>query len=78
MNFSYTENPGYLDLITGMYDGMKWYYRYDNWQNYSFPAGFISDFRKYYFFPLQESYPIFYLSIFSQFFAIYLKSSFAR
>ena len=41
MNFSYTTNPGYTDLVTGLYGAMKWYYRSDNWENYTFPDGFI-------------------------------------
>jgi hypothetical protein len=41
MNFSYTTNPGYLDLICDMYKAMKWHYRSENWGNYTFPDGFI-------------------------------------
>lgn len=63
-DFSYEENPGYLDLVTGIYKSAGWYYRKENWGNYSFPSSFISDFRHYYFFKLDESYPIFYWAIF--------------
>ncbi|CAF0836893.1 unnamed protein product [Brachionus calyciflorus] len=63
MNFSYTENPGYIDLLVGMYRGMRWYYREENWGNYTFPASFFDDFRKYYHFKLEESYPILYIAI---------------
>lgn len=63
MNFSYTNNPGYIDLVVGVYQGMSWYYRADNWDNYTFPQSFFDDFRKYYFFKLEESYSILFLSI---------------
>lgn len=63
MNFSYTEKPGYIDLVVGIYNGISWYYRPDNWENYTFPSSFFADFRKYYFFPIQETYPIFYLAV---------------
>jgi hypothetical protein len=63
MNFTYTENPGYLDLVVGIYKGCSWYYRADNWRNYSFPGGFFDDMRKYYHFSFVEAMPIFYWSI---------------
>ena len=58
MNFTYTTNPGYLDLICGMYKAIRWHYREDNWGDYTFPSGFFADFRKYYFFPIDETLPI--------------------
>jgi hypothetical protein len=63
MNFSYSENPGYVDLVVGMYNAVRWHYRADSWGNYTFPAGFIADFRKYYHFPAHEMLPILYWSI---------------
>lgn len=64
MNFSYTSNPGYLDLVLDMYTSVRWVYSEEIWQNYTFPEDFYSDFRKYYKFPLEESYPILYIAIF--------------
>lgn len=62
--FKYTENPGYVDLIQGTYTAMNWYYSKEMWTNYTFPASFISDFRKYYYFKFHESYPIFGWAVF--------------
>lgn len=63
MNFSYTTNPGYLDLAHDTYRAIRWHYRADNWNDYTFPASFFHDFKRYYFFPLKDSYPIFYIAI---------------
>jgi len=63
MNFSYTTNPGYIDLFKGMYQAIRWHYREENWQNYTFPQGLVDDFNKYYLFPLEQSYPIVYIAI---------------
>ena len=41
MNFSYTTNPSYVDLVSGMYKAMRWHYRADNWDGYTFPNGFF-------------------------------------
>lgn len=41
MNFSYTTNPNYLDLVCGMYKAIRWHYRAENWGDYTFPDGFI-------------------------------------
>ena len=41
MNFSYTTNPNYIDLVTGMYKACRWHYRAENWGDYTFPDGFI-------------------------------------
>ena len=62
-NFSYTENPGYFDLIQDMYLGARWHYRAENWGNYTFPSGFIADFRHYYYFSPYETLPILFWSI---------------
>lgn len=63
MNFSYTTSPGYLDLVGDMYSAMRWYYREDSWNGYTFPQGFIDDFTKYYHFPLSEAIPIMIIAI---------------
>lgn len=63
MNFSYTTNPGYLDLIFDMIGAIRWHYRAENMVGYKFPSGFFEDFKRYYVFPLEESLPIFYLAI---------------
>jgi hypothetical protein len=63
-DFSYEENPGYLDLITGVYKSAGWYYRKENWgDDYSFPTSFFADFKHYYFFKFEESYPIYFWAI---------------
>jgi hypothetical protein len=63
IDFGYSTNPGYYDLIHDAWTCIGWYYRPDNWKNYSFPADFISDFKYYYFFPFDESYPIYYIAL---------------
>lgn len=63
MNFTYTENPSYLDLGVGIFRAVRWHYRPDNWVGYSFPSSFFADFKKYYYFPLEETLPIFYWSV---------------
>lgn len=63
MNFSYTTNPGYKDLVCDMYKAMRWHYRAENWGNYTFPQGFIDDFRKYYDFPIYEFMPVIYIAL---------------
>ena len=49
MNFSYKTNPGYLDLVCDMHKVIKWHYRSENWDNYTFPDGFVKGliFKKY-------------------------------
>ena len=63
MNFSYTTNPGYMDLFVGFYKSVTWYYRADNWGDYSFPMSFFKEFRHYYFFKLEEALPMIYIAI---------------
>lgn len=63
MNFSYTTNPSYVDLVSGMYKAMRWHYRADNWDGYTFPNGFFKDMVRYYDFPLVDMLPILYFAI---------------
>ena len=63
MNFSYTTNPGYLDLVTDVYKAIRWHYRAENWKGYSFPSSLFEDFARYYHFPLVEMLPILYIGI---------------
>lgn len=63
MNFSYTTNPGYVDLVGDMYKAIRWHYRAENWGNYTFPQGFFDDMNKYYSFPISEGVPILYIGI---------------
>jgi len=48
-----------LDFIPAM----QWYYSPEMMKDYNFPADFITDFLKFYKFPLEESYPIYYIAI---------------
>lgn len=38
MNFNYTRNPGYIDLVVNSYRALKWHHsfaHYDNWQDWT-------------------------------------------
>lgn len=63
IDFGYTTNPGYIDLVVGAFKAIKWHYRLDNWENYTFPQTFIQDFSKYYRFPYEEILSTVYLVI---------------
>lgn len=63
VSFGYAENPGYMDLILGIYKNVKWYYRFDNWKNYTVPNDFYHDLRDNFDFPIHETYPIIIISI---------------
>ena len=63
IDLGYTENPGYLDLVVGVYKNVKWYYRFDKWTNYTFPNDLVSDLVDNYSFPIPETYPIFYIAV---------------
>ena len=52
-----------MDLFSGMYQAIRWHYREENWQNYTFPQGLVDDFNKYYLFPIEQSYPIVYIAV---------------
>ena len=60
---SFTSNPGYYDLIHDLYTSLKWFYRPDMMQNYSFPKSLIDDFQKYYFFEHDDYFLIIYIAI---------------
>lgn len=55
---SFTTNPGYLDLVVDLYKSMTWFYRPQNWGNYTFPQSFFDDFKKYYYFPVNDYFLI--------------------
>lgn len=76
--FSYTNNPRYVDLFNEIYNLTCWYYRKDNWQNYSFPGSFVKDFKKYYYFKLEEAYPICYWIIFFTVIRYFLELKFLK
>jgi hypothetical protein len=63
ITFTYFENPGYLDLVLGIYRLLAWDYRSDNWKEYSFGARFKKEMSTYFYFPLGDLIPIFYSSI---------------
>ena len=58
------ENPGYIDLIVGMYEGYFSYSNNEKFKDYSFPQSFLDDFKRYYHVESNEYLEIFYLSIF--------------
>ena len=64
VGLGYTENPGYFDLLLGIYKNVKWYYRFDSWKNYSVPNDFYADVVENFDFPAQDAYPIIYIAIF--------------
>lgn len=62
-NYNYTRDPGYYDLITGVFNAVIWRFRAENMKDYSFPRDFFRDFSREFVFPLAESYPILYIAI---------------
>jgi hypothetical protein len=58
MNPSRSGNPGYSDLVVDFYKAFVWSYRDAEIKNYSFPSGFVSDFKLLYRFEVSD-----YLSI---------------
>jgi hypothetical protein len=75
MNFSYSTNPGYSDLVFDFYKAIQWHYRDENWGDYKFPEGFINDLKRYFNSPLDDIYPILLitvlLTVFRYFFEIF-------
>lgn len=63
VKYGYAENPGYLDLVVGIYKNVRWYYRFENWRNYSFPSDFYHDITDNYNFPIENALPIFYIAL---------------
>lgn len=59
----YSLNPSYYDLIVDTYKSVKYYYREDNWKGYTFPLGFITEFKRLFYFPLNETYSILVIAI---------------
>jgi hypothetical protein len=60
---SFTTNPGYYDLVHDLYTSVTWFYRKENWQNYTFPQSFFDDFKKYYQFEHDDYFTIIYIGI---------------
>ena len=58
MNFNYTTNPGYIDLVRDTYRAASWHYRSDNWHNYTVPYSFFYDLRHYCHVPVDEMYQV--------------------
>ncbi len=58
MNYSYTDYPGYSDLIVGYGRVFKLMYNPQMMKNYSFPIDLFYDLKRLYKFPLVESLPI--------------------
>ena len=63
MNFSYTTNPGYWDLVYDTYRAIRWHYRPDNWDNYTIPYSFVHDVRRFYNSPHDEILPVIYITV---------------
>jgi len=61
---NFTTTPNYIDLITGIWNVISWYYKPRMWNNYTFPQSFIEDFTKHFHFPIHEIYYIVYIAIF--------------
>lgn len=65
INFGYTTNPGYIDLVVGAYKAIRWHYRFEdnNWENYTFPMTFMQELSQFYRFPYEELLSTFYLVV---------------
>lgn len=60
---NFTTTPTYLDLFTGLWNTLSWYYRPHMWRDYRFPQSFIEDFTRHFYFPLHEVYYIIYIAL---------------
>jgi hypothetical protein len=60
---NFTLSPNYLDLITGLWNAISWYYKPSMWHNYTFPRSFIEDFTRHFYFPLNQVYYIISIAI---------------
>ena len=58
-----TCNPNYIDLVHGVWHTVTWYYGPSMWQDYSFPDAFIDEMTKYFYFPLNQFYYIFFIAV---------------
>lgn len=63
IEYGYTPNPGYLDLIAGVLKNVRWHYGKDKWQNYSVPFDFFNDMKDNFDFPFDDFCPIVYASV---------------
>ncbi|CAF0754186.1 unnamed protein product [Didymodactylos carnosus] len=61
---NFSMNPTYVDLVTGLWNTMAWYYAPHMWTNYTFPQSFVDDFTQHFYFPLHEITYIIYVAIF--------------
>lgn len=59
----YTQNPGYFDLVYGLFKTVKWYYSPAMMKSYSFPFDFIHDFFHAVEFPTHELVPIIWIAV---------------
>jgi hypothetical protein len=60
---NFTTTPNYIDLITGIWTALSWYYKPKMWRDYAFPRSFIEDFIRHFYFPINEVYYIIYIAI---------------
>lgn len=64
MEFGYTENPGYADLLRGAYNLAVWDFRGENWhENNTFVRRFQLEFTRLYRFEWHECLPAIYCSL---------------
>ena len=60
----FTRSPTYLDLLTGIWNVISWYYKPAMWRDYRFPQSFIDDFTRHFHFPLEQISYIVYIALF--------------
>jgi hypothetical protein len=59
----FSTSPTYIDLVTGIWHAVTWYYKPSMWSDYRFPQSFIEDFMRHFYFPLNQIYYIVYIAI---------------
>ena len=60
----FTRSPTYVDLLTGVWNVLAWYYKPSMWRGYRFPQSFIDDFTRHFDFPLNQISYIVYIALF--------------
>ena len=60
---NFSMSPTYIDLVTGIWHTVEWYYAPHMWRGYVFPHSFIDELTRHYYFPLPEVYYIVYVAL---------------